>query len=157
MQLSPLNIINEPIQRYPSDKSNEIMSVQVQYQLKAYYKISWWEASSVLKKSNFDMIVTHIGIQMYPVKDSAERGLVFSKYSFFGIPNKLNWSVMPGVYSNRKRDHRGRDGNLSQIFTTSAMENSIARWISRVEKCSTLSEIAGAMIALIGCSVIKVG
>ena len=26
--------------------------------------------------------------------------------------------VMPGVYSTRKRDHRGRDGNLSQIFTT---------------------------------------
>ena len=25
---------------------------------------------------------------------------------------------MPGVYSTRKRDHRGRDGNLSQIFTT---------------------------------------
>ena len=44
-----------------------------------------------------------------------------------------------------------------RLFTTSAMENSIARWISRVEKCSTLSDIAGAMIALIGCSVIKVG
>ena len=26
--------------------------------------------------------------------------------------------LMPGVYSTRKRDHRGRDGNLSQIFTT---------------------------------------
>ena len=26
--------------------------------------------------------------------------------------------VIPGVYSTRKRDHRGRDGNLSQIFTT---------------------------------------
>ena len=27
------------------------------------------------------MIVIHIGILMYPVKDSAEGGLVFSKYS----------------------------------------------------------------------------
>ena len=44
-----------------------------------------------------------------------------------------------------------------RLFTTSAMENSIARWISRVEKCSTLSDIAGTTIALIGCSVIKVG
>ena len=30
----------------------------------------------------FVMIVIHIGILMYPVKDSAERGLVFSKYSY---------------------------------------------------------------------------
>ena len=25
---------------------------------------------------------------------------------------------MPGVYSNHKHDHRGHDGNLSQIFMT---------------------------------------
>ena len=37
---------------------------------------------------------------MYPVKDSAERGLVFSEYSFrefLGIPNKLNWSITIGI------------------------------------------------------------
>ena len=27
-------------------------------------------------------------------------------------------TLMPSVYSNCKHDHRGRDGNLSQIFTT---------------------------------------
>ena len=42
--------------------------------------------------SNFDMVIIHIGILIYPVKDSAERGIVFSKYRFlilFGIPNKF--------------------------------------------------------------------
>ena len=42
------------------------------------------------------MIVIHIGIPMYPVKDSPERGEVFSNIGFwiiFGIPNKLNWSI----------------------------------------------------------------
>ena len=37
------------------------------------------------KISNFDMIVIHIGEQIHPVKDSAERGLIFSKYRFFLI------------------------------------------------------------------------
>ena len=37
------------------------------------------------------MIVIHIIIPKYPVKESAERGLIFSKYRFLGgIPNKLN-------------------------------------------------------------------
>ena len=35
------------------------------------------------KKSNFVMIVIHIGILMYPVKDSAESSLVFSKHRVF--------------------------------------------------------------------------
>ena len=34
------------------------------------------------KKSNFVTIVIFRGILMYPVKDSAERGKVFSKYRF---------------------------------------------------------------------------
>ena len=32
-----------------------------------------------VKISNFDIIVIHIEIQIYPAKDSAERGLVFLK------------------------------------------------------------------------------
>ena len=48
------------------------------------------------KMSSFGMIVIHVGILIYPVKDSAEMGNVFSKYKFFfphfilfGIPNKV--------------------------------------------------------------------
>ena len=48
--------------------------------LKGYYKMSWLEAPPP-KKSDF--VVIHIGRLMYHVKDSAERGLVFSKYRFF--------------------------------------------------------------------------
>ena len=53
-----------------------------QLRLKGYYKIALQEAPSIFKTSNFDMIIIHIGILIYPVKDSAERGIVFSKYSF---------------------------------------------------------------------------
>ena len=37
---------------------------------------------------------------MYPVKDSAERGVVFSKHrflDFLGIPNKSNWSITVSI------------------------------------------------------------
>ena len=48
------------------------------------------------------MIVTHIGILIYPVKDSTERGLFFfnknlQKKKKMGIPNKLNWSITIGI------------------------------------------------------------
>ena len=52
-------------------------------------------------------------------------------------------SHMPGVHSTRKHNHRSRDGDLSQIFTTLEMENSIARWILRVEKCSNSERYRG--------------
>ena len=53
---------------------------------KGYYKISLYEKCRQLtKNSNFDMIIINIGILIYPVKDSAERGIVFSKNSFFLI------------------------------------------------------------------------
>ena len=35
--------------------------------------------------SNFDMILIHIGILVYPVKDSTERDKVFSKYRCFDL------------------------------------------------------------------------
>ena len=41
------------------------------------------------KINDFDMIIICIGILIYPVKDSAERSIVFSKYSLkkiFRIP-----------------------------------------------------------------------
>ena len=46
------------------------------------------------------MIVIHIGILMFPIKDLAESGVVFSKYRFsnyFMISNKLNWSITIGI------------------------------------------------------------
>ena len=54
--------------------------------LKGYYKICWQAAHSILKKNyNFDMIVIHIGILMYPVKDSAERDLFSQNIGFFNF------------------------------------------------------------------------
>ena len=35
------------------------------------------------KYSNLDIIIIHKGVLIYPVKDSAEKGIVFSKYGFF--------------------------------------------------------------------------
>ena len=52
---------------------------------------------------------------------------MFDFYAAASVIHDDNPDLMPGVYATRKRDHRGRDGNLSQISTTSAMENSIAR------------------------------
>ena len=60
-----------------------------------YYKISWREAPPILKNYIFYMIVIHIGIPMYPQKDWAENGIVFSKhiicFIFRVIQNKPNW------------------------------------------------------------------
>ena len=42
------------------------------------------------------MNLTHIGILIFPVKDSAKRGQIFSKYrifEYFWDPNKLNRSI----------------------------------------------------------------
>ena len=47
--------------------------------LKLYYKISWRETVSMLRISNLVMIVIHMDILMQPLKDVAERGVVFSK------------------------------------------------------------------------------
>ena len=46
------------------------------------------EVPSIKKKI---MIVIHIGILMYPVKDYAERGLVFSKYRYIFFSNLFFW------------------------------------------------------------------
>ena len=46
------------------------------------------------------MIINHIGILIYPGKESAEMGIVFSKYSFFFfffnlilfyVESQINW------------------------------------------------------------------
>ena len=39
------------------------------------------------------------------------------KYNYL-MTEQVVSAFKPSVYSTRKRDHRGRDGNLSQIFTT---------------------------------------
>ena len=41
------------------------------------YKICWRNAPSIF---NFDMIVIHIGILIYPVKGLAKSGLIFSQH-----------------------------------------------------------------------------
>ena len=45
--------------------------------LKGYYKIFWQKTPTIVKTSNFDMIIIH-KYKIYPVKDSAERGRAYS-------------------------------------------------------------------------------
>ena len=55
---------------------------------------------------NFDMITIHIGILIYPVKDSAERGIIFLKYILYICTptcwnfskNDQNSGVDPGFF-----------------------------------------------------------
>ena len=45
------------------------------------------------KMSRFDMIIINIGLLIYPVKDSVEMGIVFSKYRFslFHLGSQINF------------------------------------------------------------------
>ena len=64
--------------------------------LKEYYKISWWDALNFQKFLVPTYYHPYRYTYMNPVKDSAERGIVFIKYRFFivfGIPNKFRKKI----------------------------------------------------------------